>query len=60
VLAASDVSGDLERSIAQFEHAGIHVLLLLATNLDGAKRRWRGGFSITPGCDLAAVLEGRA
>jgi len=60
VLAVSDVSADLEQSISQFEAAGIHVLMLLATNLERSNAWRRGAISITPGCDLAAVLEGRA
>jgi uncharacterized protein (DUF58 family) len=59
VLAASETSADLERSIAQLEDAGFHVLLLLA-NLGGTGPRRRGTISITPGCDLSARLEGRA
>jgi hypothetical protein len=59
VLAASDVSADLDRTIAQLEDAGFHVLLLLASL--GRSNVWRRGtISITPGCDLAARLEGRA
>jgi hypothetical protein len=60
VLAASDVSAELDLSIRQFEDAGIRVLLLLATNLERPHPLRRGAISITPGCDLAAVLEGRA
>jgi uncharacterized protein (DUF58 family) len=56
VLAASELSTDLESSIAQLEDAGVHVLVLLATN----GRRRRGAISITPGCDLSARIEGRA
>jgi uncharacterized protein (DUF58 family) len=59
VLAASDVSADLDRTIAQLEDAGFHVLLLLAS-LGRSSVRHRGTISITPGCDLAARLEGRA
>jgi uncharacterized protein (DUF58 family) len=59
VLAASEVSADLERSIAQLEDAGFHVLVVLA-NLGRSVSRRRGTISLTPGCDLAARLEGRA
>jgi uncharacterized protein (DUF58 family) len=61
VLAASAVSADLDRTIAQLEDAGIHVLLVLATSLERSEpaRIRRGAIALTPGCDLAAVLEGR-
>lgn len=60
VLATSDIASDLQRSVAQLEHAGLHVLLLLA--FDQSHTGWRrpGSISITDGCDLAARLEGRA
>jgi uncharacterized protein (DUF58 family) len=60
VLAASDISADLERSLRQFEDARVRVLLLLATNLERGHPRRRGAIALTSGCDLAAVLEGRA
>lgn len=56
VLATSDIAADLQPSIAELEHAGFHVLLLLATNQ--SRRPPRGALVITPGCDLAARLEG--
>jgi uncharacterized protein (DUF58 family) len=61
VLAASDVTSDLPRSIARLEEGGFHVLLLLAAaddRRDGLHRT--GTIRITPDCDLAARLEGHA
>jgi uncharacterized protein (DUF58 family) len=60
VLAASDVAADLERTISQLEDGGFHVLLLLAHDKTHAGLRRPGTISLTPGCDLAARLEGRA
>ena len=57
VLATSDIATDLGRSIAELEHAGFHVLMLLATNQ--TRRGPRNALLLTPGCDLAARLEGR-
>jgi uncharacterized protein (DUF58 family) len=59
VLATSDVSLDLERTLAQLEDAGFHVLLFLAENQTRTLRLRPGTVSITAGCDLAARLEGR-
>ncbi|MGI9147178.1 MAG: DUF58 domain-containing protein [Chloroflexota bacterium] len=60
VLAASEVTPDLERSIAQLENAGVHVLTLLARNhLRRPSRGPTATIAITPGCDLSARLEGR-
>ena len=59
VLAASELTTDLDRSIDQLEDAGIHVLVLLASNL-GVSSLGRHAISITPGCDLSARIEGRA
>jgi len=59
VLAASDVAVDLERTIAQLEDGGFHVLLLLALDKTHPGLRRPGTISLTPGCDLAARLEGR-
>jgi uncharacterized protein (DUF58 family) len=58
VLAASDVSADLGRSILHLQEAGFTVISLLAM----ARHRSTplASVSITPGCDLAALLEGRA
>lgn len=61
VLATSEVSPDLQRSIEQLPNAGLSALLMLA-----APDRRRpvmdapGTIRITPGCDVGAVLEGRA
>ena len=57
LLATSDIATDLDRSVAELEHTGSKVLLLLATNQ--SRRRPRGALTITPDCDLAARLEGR-
>jgi uncharacterized protein (DUF58 family) len=59
VLAASDVTPDLERSIAQLQDAGFQVRLLLAMTRARASPWRQGTMAITPGCDLAALLEGR-
>ncbi len=59
VLATSDVATDLERTIGQLEDGGFHVLLLLAADHAHSALRRPGTISITPGCDLAARLEGR-
>jgi uncharacterized protein (DUF58 family) len=60
VVGTSEVTPDLERSITQLEDAGFQVLLLLAMNSTRARSRRRGTISITPDCDLAARIEGRA
>jgi uncharacterized protein (DUF58 family) len=57
VLAASDNTVDLRRSIARLQEAELTVVLLLATAHPGSAPRW--AVPITPGCDLAARLEGR-
>jgi uncharacterized protein (DUF58 family) len=60
VLATSDVSPDLRACLEQVPDAGRHAILMLAgtdrvrTRLGGA-----GTIPILPGCDVAAVLEGR-
>jgi uncharacterized protein (DUF58 family) len=60
LLAACETTGDLERSISQLEDAGSRVMLLLAQRSDRrAALRYRDAISITPGCDVAARLEGR-
>jgi uncharacterized protein (DUF58 family) len=61
MLCSSDVSPDLGASIGQLRQSGTRVLLLLAST----ERAGRGlptveTLRITPGCDLAALLEGRA
>jgi uncharacterized protein (DUF58 family) len=60
ILATSDIAIDLERSIGQLEDAGFHVLLFLALDPTHTRPGRPGTISITPGCDLAARLEGRA
>jgi uncharacterized protein (DUF58 family) len=57
VMAASDNTVDLERSIARLQDADLTVVVLLATAKAGSTPRW--AVPITPGCDLAARLEGR-
>jgi uncharacterized protein (DUF58 family) len=59
LLASSDVAPELDRSIAQLEATGFHVLLLLAISQVARGFKRPGTISITPGCDLAARLEGR-
>jgi uncharacterized protein (DUF58 family) len=57
VLAASDNTADLQRSIAQLQDAELTVIALLATAKARSAPRW--AVPITPGCDLTARLEGR-
>jgi uncharacterized protein (DUF58 family) len=59
VLAASEVTPDLERSIVQLQDAGFQVRLLLAMNYERATPWRQGALAITPGCNLTALLEGR-
>jgi uncharacterized protein (DUF58 family) len=59
LLASSDVTPELDRSIAQLEATGFHVLLLLAVNQVARGLKRPGTITITPGCDLATRLEGR-
>jgi hypothetical protein len=58
VLAASEMSPQLETSIAQLNASGFKVLRLIAA---AHPQVAAGGDAIwlTPGCDLAARLEGR-
>jgi uncharacterized protein (DUF58 family) len=60
VLCTSDVSPDLGASVTQLQQSGLRALLVLASS-DAAGRGLRGvtTLRITPGCDLAALLEGR-
>jgi uncharacterized protein (DUF58 family) len=60
ILAASDLSTDLQRSRAQLEDAGFHVLVLLALNQPRTSTLPPRTISITADCDLSARLEGRA
>ena len=57
VLAASDATADLRRSIVHLQEAGFTVVSLLA--MARARSTPLATVSITPGCDLAARLEGR-
>jgi uncharacterized protein (DUF58 family) len=59
VLAASETSAELDRAIANLQNAAYQVVLLLAANDTRARRARPGTVPITPGCDLAARLEGR-
>lgn len=58
VLAASDMSPDLDRSTAQLVGAGFRVQRLIATTHTPSRATTTR--YLTPGCDVAAVLEGRA
>jgi uncharacterized protein (DUF58 family) len=61
VLATSDVSPDLRACLAQLPDEGRHALLMLAaTDRARAGIGGPGTIPILPGCDVAAVLEGRA
>jgi uncharacterized protein (DUF58 family) len=61
VLATSDVSPDLRACLAQLRDVGLHVLLLLASTDHARPADLRGlqVMRILPGCDVAALLEGR-
>jgi uncharacterized protein (DUF58 family) len=60
VLATSDMVPDLDRTIEQLEEAGFSIVLLLATTSSARSASSRPGtVTLTPGCDLAARLEGR-
>jgi uncharacterized protein (DUF58 family) len=58
VLAASDVSPDVQRSISRLEDNGFPIILLLATANDRTRISRPGVVTITPGCDLTVRLEG--
>ncbi len=62
LLAASDLSPDLPSTIAQLQDAGFaSVVLILASASDSPEGwRFRNALRITPGVDIAALLEGRA
>jgi uncharacterized protein (DUF58 family) len=60
VLATSDVSPDLNACLAQLPEAGLHALLMLAGSEQARVHiGGPGTIPIAPGCDVAAVLEGR-
>jgi uncharacterized protein (DUF58 family) len=58
ILATSDVSPDVAASIILLESNGFHVVPLEARATSG-RSRLPGAIPIVPGCDIAAVLEGR-
>lgn len=60
VFATSDVSPDLRPGLAQLPDDGRHAILMLAgTERTRTLLGGPGMISIQPGCDVAAVLEGR-
>ena len=59
VVATSDVTADIERPLRQLQSAGFQVWLLLAVNQPRTMLRQPNTIMLTPGCDLAARLEGR-
>ena len=59
VLAASDMTPELEHGLADLRANSFRVHLLLATTRDIRPATGSSTTCITPGCDLAAVLEGR-
>jgi uncharacterized protein (DUF58 family) len=60
ILCSSDVSPDLGASISQLQQSGMRVLLLLASSERlGRPVHGVSTLRITPGCDLAALLEGQ-
>jgi uncharacterized protein (DUF58 family) len=61
VVATSDVSPDLKGCLTQLPDAGYKALLMLAgTDRTRTRIGGPGTIQILPGCDIAAVLEGRA
>ncbi|HEY2596771.1 MAG TPA: DUF58 domain-containing protein, partial [Chloroflexota bacterium] len=59
ILFSSDVSPDLGASVSQLQQAGLRVLLVVASSEETGRLAPAGALRITPGCDLAALLEGR-
>jgi uncharacterized protein (DUF58 family) len=59
VLATSDAAVDMDRTIERLENAGFATQVLLATNLGSPSAQRRNALLLTPGCDVAARLEGR-
>jgi uncharacterized protein (DUF58 family) len=61
ILCSSDVSPDLGASLSQLRQSEVRVLLLLASSerMVGPPPFGVSMLRITPGCDLAALLEGR-
>ncbi len=57
LLAASDVTPDLQDSLTRLRAHGFSPVLLMATTSDTRARM--EALRIVPGCDVAAVLEGR-
>jgi uncharacterized protein (DUF58 family) len=60
VLAASEMSSDVPRALRELEGAGYSTLPLLAVSRSAARTMRPDMLYITPGCDVAATLEGRA
>jgi uncharacterized protein (DUF58 family) len=61
MLCSSDVSPDLGASVRQLQQSEVRVLLILASSESAARpREGVSALRITPGCDLGALLEGRA
>ncbi|MBV9324584.1 MAG: DUF58 domain-containing protein [Chloroflexi bacterium] len=61
ILCTSDVSPDLGANLGEFQESGLRVLLILASSDEGGPVvRGVSTLRIAPGCDLAALLEGRA
>jgi uncharacterized protein (DUF58 family) len=60
MLCTSDVSPELGTTVSQLQESGLRTLLVLASS-DRVGRGLQGvsTLRISPGCDLAALLEGR-
>jgi hypothetical protein len=54
------MSSDFARMLSQLEHAGFTTLPLLAVSRSPGRSARPGTLYLTPGCDVAAILEGRA
>jgi uncharacterized protein (DUF58 family) len=59
VLATSDAGADVDRTIERLQDAGFATQLLLATNPASPSLHRHNALLLTPGCDVAARLEGR-
>lgn len=60
LLCTSDVSPQLPATLGQLQASGVRTLLVLASSSSGARpQRGIDTLRITPGVDLAALLEGR-
>jgi len=60
VLAASEMSSEISRAVDQLEEAGFTTLLMMAVSRTPVRAAYPKTLYITPGCDVAAILEGRA